>query len=99
MKSAFKFRWLSVVIFGFLTTVLSAQVADVLPPPVNEVRLTGSTSWQPRHIHTLWYTAPAKVWMTSALPLGNGQFGACVMGGVRRDEIQFNEKTLWRGHG
>ncbi len=98
MKSAFKFRWLSVVIFGFLTTVLSAQVADVLPPPVNEVRLTGSTSWQPRHIHTLWYTAPAKVWMTSALPLGNGQFGACVMGGVRRDEIQFNEKTLWRGH-
>lgn len=47
--------------------------------------------------HTLWYTEPAKEWMTSCLPVGNGQFGATVMGGVDNDAIQFNDKTLWRG--
>ncbi len=47
--------------------------------------------------HTLWYTEPAKAWMTSCLPIGNGQFGATVMGGVECDDIQFNDKTLWRG--
>ena len=63
-----------------------------------EVSIVNNTIWQPKHRHTLWYTEPAKVWMTSALPLGNGQLGACVMGGVKCDEVQFNEKTLWRGH-
>ena len=47
--------------------------------------------------HTLWYTEPAEAWMTSCLPIGNGQFGATIMGGVECDEIQFNDKTLWTG--
>lgn len=47
--------------------------------------------------HTLWYTEPAKAWMTSCLPIGNGQFGATIMGGVECDDIQFNDKTLWKG--
>ena len=72
--------------------------ADVRPEDVAEVNITGTTTWTPEHRHTLWYTKPATVWMTSTLPIGNGQFGACVMGGVRREEVQFNEKTLWRGH-
>jgi alpha-L-fucosidase 2 len=29
--------------------------------------------------------------------LGNGQLGASIFGGVKRDEIVFNEKTLWSG--
>ena len=72
--------------------------ADVRPEDVAEVNITGTTTWTPEHRHMLWYTKPATVWMTSTLPIGNGQFGACVMGGVRREEVQFNEKTLWRGH-
>ena len=36
--------------------------------------------------------------MEYALPLGNGQIGATIVGGVYRDEIQFNEKTLWEGN-
>lgn len=48
--------------------------------------------------HTLWYSEPAKAWMTSCLPIGNGQFGATIMGGVECDDIQFNDKTLWRGN-
>ncbi|MCL2561143.1 MAG: glycoside hydrolase family 95 protein [Rikenellaceae bacterium] len=48
--------------------------------------------------YRLWYTAPATEWMIDYLPVGNGTLGAMVSGGVVRDEIQFNEKTLWVGH-
>lgn len=52
---------------------------------------------------TLWYNVPvahtgsSNTWMEYALPLGNGQLGATVRGGIFKDEIQFNEKTLWAG--
>lgn len=52
---------------------------------------------------TLWYVAPANetgvsnAWMEYSLPIGNGQFGASLFGGVASDEILFNEKTLWSG--
>ncbi|MBQ2122916.1 MAG: glycoside hydrolase family 95 protein, partial [Bacteroidaceae bacterium] len=36
-------------------------------------------------------------WMEYSLPIGNGQFGASIFGGVAREEVQFNEKTLWSG--
>ena len=35
--------------------------------------------------------------MEYALPLGNGQIGTTIRGGILKDEIQFNEKTLWAG--
>ena len=74
------------------------EYPDEWPSSVSEVSITGLTKWTPPHRQSLWYSKPATVWMTSALPIGNGQFGATVMGGVRRDEVQFNDKTLWRGH-
>lgn len=46
----------------------------------------------------LWYNQPATVWMTSALPIGNGELGGMFFGGVQQERIQFNEKTLWTGH-
>ena len=45
----------------------------------------------------LWYDRPAEKW-TEALPVGNGQMGAMVFGGVFDERIQFNEDTLWKGH-
>lgn len=45
----------------------------------------------------LWYTRPAMEWMTSALPIGNGELGAMFFGGINREQLQFNEKTLWTG--
>lgn len=45
----------------------------------------------------LWYDKPATEWMTSALPIGNGEFGGMFFGGVQQEQIQFNEKTLWAG--
>jgi alpha-L-fucosidase 2 len=44
----------------------------------------------------LWYVRPAVGW-TEALPVGNGQVGAMVFGGVGQERIQFNEHTVWSG--
>ena len=52
----------------------------------------------------LWYNVPVAhttatdTWMEYALPLGNGQIGATIRGGLFKDEIQFNEKTLFEGN-
>ena len=35
--------------------------------------------------------------MTQALPIGNGQMGAMVFGGIAKEHIQFNEESLWIG--
>lgn len=54
--------------------------------------------------YTLWYDTPATksgasdIWMEYALPMGNGQIGATIEGGLLTDDIQFNEKTLWEGN-
>ena len=66
-------------------------------------KITGITSFTPDHANTLWYRTSAMAagvnnpWMEYALPLGNGELGCMVYGGVLKEEIQFNEKTLWNG--
>ena len=68
-----------------------------------EFAFTGTKSFTPENALTLWYDQPAtttdvkNIWMEYSLPIGNGQLGACLFGGIWRDEIQFNEKTLWTG--
>lgn len=44
----------------------------------------------------LWYDKPSKQWV-EALPLGNGRIGAMVFSGVRDEEFQLNEETIWGG--
>lgn len=56
---------------------------------------TGGT--KPAGNYILWYKRPAKVW-EEALPLGNGQIGAMIFGGVTDERIQLNESTLWDGY-
>ena len=52
---------------------------------------------------SLWYNFPATLagvgnpWMEYGLPIGNGQVGATLLGGVLQDEIVLNEKTLYNG--
>ena len=38
-----------------------------------------------------------RAWV-EALPVGNGSLGAMVFGGLAREQIQFNEETVWTGH-
>lgn len=54
----------------------------------------------------LWYETPANVnssggagsdWMQESLPLGNGNLGNLIFGGIAKERIHFNEKTLWTG--
>lgn len=70
---------------------------------INEFSVSPSESYTPEHRHTLWYTNPATAtnvgdpWMEYALPIGNGEFGAMIFGGVAQDRVQFNDKSLWTG--
>ena len=65
--------------------------------------IKGIESYEPKNPNTLWYTTSAEAagvsypWMEYALPLGNGELGCMVFGGVAHEELQFNEKTLWSG--
>ena len=51
----------------------------------------------------LWYTSPADItkyyqgWQEKSLPIGNGGIGGSVFGGITRERIQLNEKSLWSG--
>ena len=45
----------------------------------------------------LRYQHPATDWEKQALPIGNGRLGGMVFGGVDREQIQFNEDSLWIG--
>ncbi len=44
----------------------------------------------------LWYDKPATDWY-EALPIGNGTLGAMVYGGVKTEQLQLNENTLYSG--
>ncbi|MDX2190537.1 MAG: glycoside hydrolase family 95 protein [Bacteroidota bacterium] len=84
-------------------TVSSKQDRDT------SVHTTPLVIWflQPAHQHdTLPYIhngstnihgdAEGKGW-DEALPIGNGRLGAMVFGGTKRERIQLNESTLWKG--
>lgn len=70
-----------------------------------EYTVNSLSSYTPAHTSTLWYNVPAvlgkklcgDVWKDYALPLGNGQLGSTFIGGVYKEDLQFNEKTLWTG--
>lgn len=73
--------------------------ASILVP----FQIDGISGFKPENSLTLWYTDAASnstvsdKWMEYSLPIGNGQFGASIFGGVAKEEVQFNEKTLWSG--
>lgn len=60
------------------------------PPPLPGTHAGGSGN-------VLWYDEPAASWESHALPIGNGTLGGMVFGGVARETVQFNEKSLWTG--
>ena len=66
------------------------------PSPVPEVTISGSKT-APEELLALWYDAPATNWVKEALPIGNGDMGAMIFGGIAQDRVQFNHKTLWKG--
>ena len=85
----------------FLEEVDYADYPDEYFYEVSDIE--GVTAFSPKNPNTLWYTTSAEAagvsnpWMEYALPLGNGELGCMVFGGVHNEELQFNEKTLWSG--
>ena len=85
----------------FLEEVDYADFPDEYFYEVSEIE--GVASFSPKNPNTLWYRTSAEAagvgnpWMEYALPLGNGELGCMVFGGVHNEELQFNEKTLWSG--
>lgn len=53
----------------------------------------------------LWYTSPASIvlhdrnrsWEYETLPIGNGYMGNLIFGGISKERIHVNEKTMWSG--
>ena len=66
-----------------------------------EYAFTANNTFNPERPLTLWYVKPAmgvtNPWMEYSLPLGNGHLGASLFGGIKVDQIQLNEKTIWTG--
>ena len=97
------------IIFLFLIgcNILNAQDTDQkIPVTLRGTKITAK--WADRAIvkdgganpgdqYMLWYQKQATVW-EEALPLGNGQLGAMVFGGIADERIQLNESTLWDGY-
>ena len=85
----------------YIELVDHADYPDEYIHEISEIQ--GVASYSPKNPNTLWYTISAEAagvsypWMEYALPLGNGELGCMVFGGVRTEELQFNEKTLWSG--
>lgn len=78
-------RW-KMTYIAFATVLLSALSIKVLAAPD-----------APKEHLPLWFDAPALDWESEGLPIGNGAMGVVVTGGVDRETLQFNEKTLWTG--
>ena len=85
----------------FLNEVDYADYPDNYVYEITDIE--GNSSFSPKNPNTLWYQTSAEAagasnpWQEYALPLGNGELGCMVFGGVRTEELQFNEKTLWSG--
>ncbi len=97
------------IIFLFLIGCYSLNAQDTdqkIPASLRGTKITAK--WADRAVvkdgganpggkYMLWYQKPATVW-EEALPLGNGQLGAMIFGGIADERIQLNESTLWDGY-
>ncbi len=85
----------------FLEEADHISIPDEYIHEISDIK--GIDTFIPENPNTLWYKTSAEAagvsypWMEYALPLGNGELGCMVFGGVAHEELQFNEKTLWSG--
>ena len=88
-------RFASVLMLVVLAGSAFAQI--VAEPTVAKQTTATQTENTANPALTMWYDKPAKIWMTEALPIGNGPMGAMLFGGTEVERIQFNEISLWSG--
>ena len=73
------------------------------PPAIQSILvlllLAARSHSHPNHQLDLTYTQPGVSWKTDVLPLGNGYFGALILGGVVEDRLRITDPMLRDGHG
>lgn len=83
----------SAIVIGLLMG--SVSTASARTPEPKQIKNSGKSPM------TLMYHEPIGLtyadWANRALPIGNGEIGAKIFGGVKRDRVQTNEKSLWTG--
>ena len=85
-----------------IITFISAISASAASPQSNKVWFaepTSSTGGEAWRINDFSATSenPDPQWESRSLPIGNGAFGATILGSIARERIVINEKTLWMG--
>lgn len=95
MKKKMKQRLLA----GACALMMVLTSFSSVPMKANAAGQTGTTEDDLK----LWYDEPADItkyyegWQQASLPLGNGAIGGTVFGGITRERINLNEKSLWSG--
>ena len=98
MRRKMKWRVLaSACAAAMAVTSLPYMATQVNAEPAAVTQQTGDNDLK------LWYTSPADItkyyegWQEKSLPIGNGGIGGTVFGGITRERIQLNDKSLWSG--
>ncbi len=87
---------------------VAVMLSAMSPANVSAVKETEETvsAETMNQMMKLWYDEPADIhssgggggkWMQESLPLGNGNLGNLIFGGITKERIHFNEKSLWSG--
>ncbi len=77
-------------------SILAASVPTALLAEPAVPAKAGETTTE-RNPLRLWYNTAAENWQEQTLPIGNGDIGANIYGGIASEHLTFNEKTLWTG--
>jgi alpha-L-fucosidase 2 len=72
-------------------TSKGSDQARVPPPEKDDIlgHLSGN--------EIIWFRSPGEDWNTQALHLGNGYFGASVIGNIKQERFALGEKSFWTG--
>lgn len=88
------------VVAGLLACAPQGYAQDA-PPGRSATRQAASACAPASNGNALrmWYTQPGlpESWENTALVIGNGTTGAVLFGQPEREQIHFNDKTLWNG--
>lgn len=95
MKTRFK-KFVGISMATVMSVSLLSTTALAEPPATEPAPLAND------NLLRLWYDEPADqndwyAWETQALAIGNGYMGGLLYGGVKKDKIHINEKTVWSG--
>ncbi|HWT76955.1 MAG TPA: glycoside hydrolase N-terminal domain-containing protein, partial [Mobilitalea sp.] len=85
---------LSIIMIG---TLMATTFEQTTKETVIEAETSATENSKLSKELTLWYDEPGAKWADNYLPIGNGYMGTTINGGVEKEIIVFNEKTLWTG--